>query len=112
MDIRRRTKDLKIVAVLRSWRLVRMGQFRVAAHPASIRCWLRVRRRFSEINALFSLQTRAIVKRWRVGGEGYCPAGWAMNKVHSPARLKPFQYVDPDADEPVVIPSFTKEENK
>ena len=31
MDIRRRTKDLKIVAVLRSWRLVRMGQFRVAA---------------------------------------------------------------------------------
>ena len=25
--------------------------------------------------------------------------GWAMNCVHSPAKLKPFEYVDPDTDE-------------
>lgn len=29
--------------------------------------------------------------------------GWAMNKIHSPARLKPFEYVDPDTDETVYL---------
>lgn len=29
--------------------------------------------------------------------------GWAMNRVHSPARLKPFEYVDPDTDETVYL---------
>ena len=29
--------------------------------------------------------------------------GWAMNWVHSPARLKPFEYVDPDTDETVYL---------
>jgi hypothetical protein len=26
-----------------------------------------------------------------------------MNRVHSPARLKPFEYVDPDTDETVYL---------
>jgi hypothetical protein len=30
-------------------------------------------------------------------------AGWTMNRVHSPARLKPFEYVDPDTDETVYL---------
>ena len=30
-------------------------------------------------------------------------AGWAMNWVHSPARLRPFEYVDPDTDETVYL---------
>lgn len=29
--------------------------------------------------------------------------GRAMNWVHSPARLKPFEYVDPDTDETVYL---------
>jgi hypothetical protein len=29
--------------------------------------------------------------------------GWAMNKAHSPARLKPFEYVDPDTDETIYL---------
>ena len=29
--------------------------------------------------------------------------GWAMNWVHSPARLKPFEYVDPASDETVYL---------
>ena len=29
--------------------------------------------------------------------------GWAMNRVHSPARLKPFEYVDPDTDETLYL---------
>jgi hypothetical protein len=29
--------------------------------------------------------------------------GWAMNKIHSPARLKPFEYVDPDTDETIYL---------
>jgi len=29
--------------------------------------------------------------------------GWAMNWVHSPARLKPFEYIDPDTDETIYL---------
>ena len=29
--------------------------------------------------------------------------GWTMNWVHSPARLKPFEYVDPDTDETIYL---------
>ena len=29
--------------------------------------------------------------------------GWTMNRVHSPARLKPFECVDPDTDETVYL---------
>ena len=29
--------------------------------------------------------------------------GWAMNRLHSPARLKPFEYVDLDTDETVYL---------
>ena len=29
--------------------------------------------------------------------------GWAMNLLHSPARLRPFEYVDPITDETVYL---------
>jgi hypothetical protein len=29
--------------------------------------------------------------------------GWAMNRIHSPATLRPFEYVDPDTDETVYL---------
>jgi hypothetical protein len=29
--------------------------------------------------------------------------GWTMNWVHSPARLKPFEYVDSETDETVYL---------
>jgi hypothetical protein len=29
--------------------------------------------------------------------------GWAMNHANSPARLRPFEYVDPESDEAVYL---------
>lgn len=29
--------------------------------------------------------------------------GWSMNRLHVPARLKPFEYVDPGTDETVYL---------
>lgn len=38
---------------------------------------------------------------WRLKAKDYVlnAIGQAMNFIHSPARLKPFEYVDPDTDE-------------
>lgn len=29
--------------------------------------------------------------------------GWMMNRLHHPARLQPFEYVDPDTDETIYL---------
>jgi hypothetical protein len=39
----------------------------------------------------------------RVKGAVLDSIGWAMNRVHSPARLRPFEYVDPDTDETLYL---------
>src|ERR1035437_3320489 len=44
-------------------------------------------------------------QRWRLEMKDAAlnAIGWAMNLVHSPARLRPFEYVDPDTDETVYL---------
>lgn len=41
--------------------------------------------------------------RLRVKDAALNVIGWAMNRIHSPARLRPFEYVEPDTDETIYL---------
>lgn len=51
----------------------------------------------------FFVKTR--LEQWELAAKDAAlnALGWAMNRVHSPARVRPFEYVDPDTDETVYL---------
>ena len=45
------------------------------------------------------------VARWKLAAKDALldSLGWAMNRINSPALMKPFEYIDPDTDETVYL---------
>ena len=52
-----------------------------------------------------SIFVQSRIGRWtlRLKDAALNGIGRAMNRVHSPARLKPFEFVDPDTDETIYL---------
>jgi hypothetical protein len=51
----------------------------------------------------FLVETRLSGWRLRAKDAVINALGWTLNRVHSPARMKPFEYVDPDTDETIYL---------
>jgi len=49
--------------------------------------------------------TTSRIEQWKLAANDLLlnAIGWAMNRVHSPARIRPFEYVDPGTDETIYL---------